>query len=101
MRRKLAIAVLLVLCAAGGCRSTDEYWSMPVSRYAYGEGEIHRILFSPGPRVSSCEEAAALLALYAVILLTPVAVDVALLPVTLPHDVWLSARRRGPASFGR
>lgn len=95
MRKPALFAVFLLLVAlSAGCQSTDTYWSMPASRWAYGEAEIHKLLTTSGPSVSSAEGAAVLLAAYGVILLTPVAIDTALLPFTLGHDIWLLVHRR-------
>ena len=95
MRRFILTAVLLTLLPiAVGCASSDEYWTMPLTRWAYGEGQIHKLLLAPGPAVNSAEAAVAILAIYGVILLTPIVVDTAVLPITVSHDIWLCLQRR-------
>ncbi|MCU0723397.1 MAG: hypothetical protein MUC63_07260 [Planctomycetes bacterium] len=97
MRQAALLAAVLILCsAAGGCRSMDDYWSMSATRWAYGEAGIHRAFSGPVNLGGggSGEAAVAFLAVYGAILLTPIAIDVVLLPLTLTHDIWLAASGR-------
>jgi hypothetical protein len=70
LKKRLLWAVLLCVAAcAAGC-SWNEYWMFSVTRWCLEDG---------GPNGNGAAE----------FLLVVVCVDLALLPVTMPHDIWL------------
>lgn len=90
-RRRIpaVMGALVGLLLASACTTLDEdSWSFPLTRSVYGdleEGPEHRVPNRDvmGPS-GTADEAWILPAL----LLLPIAIDLVLLPVTLPHDVF-------------
>lgn len=75
--RLVPCLVLAIGAALSSCAS-QEYWSFGATRAVYGDCDWD----GPVPVSSDCGNEWGILAL----LLLPVAIDVVLLPVTLPHD---------------
>ncbi len=77
MRRLLLPLLLLTACVS------EDQWSFPLSRAVYDSDGSYEGVHSRGCGSGSEGEAAAALAL----MLLPIAVDLVLLPVTLPRDL--------------
>ena len=86
---KIALRLVLVLAlalAAGGCESTDSYWSFPVTRTTgfFAVGIPLRL------KAYGTQGALQGLAVLGFFTFLPVALDIALLPITVPHDLWVA-----------
>jgi len=82
---KIVLVLLLLALLFSGCKATDTYWSFPVTR------TTGLWMFTPkGLKADTAEEAAIGLAICVLTPFIPVMIDLALLPITLPRDLWVA-----------
>ena len=105
--KKAAACLSIALMLISGCSTSDDYWSLPIWGSAIRGDQSSPLYLSFAPLVmvegigpsSSPEAALAAIALPLFIsggiLAVLTATDLALLPVTVPHDIWLYLTRRG------
>lgn len=88
--RRRAAVLLLAACALGSasCHSTGarEQWSFCLSRACYKDGGWVSAIGNSSGRSGSCSDGGGAVVLLALVLL-PIAIDLAILPVTGVHDV--------------
>lgn len=94
MSKPILALILAGLLFAGGCRSTDPLWSFTCTRSA------GPVVAPPALKLQAngAGETLAHIGLLAAFCLFPVALDVALLPLTLPHDLWIAVAPRSAPS---
>lgn len=80
---RIALFLLIIL---GGCSSTDDYWSFPVTRLA-----INNYRENVGLTEREWEDAVCYHLPFIIIGVAPfpLMADIVLLPITLPHDIVL------------
>ncbi len=82
---KPALLACILLLASSSCASDSEYWMFSATRWVWTEGDTLVPTYDDHEHFTRNEEA--FLGFVILVVGVPLAIDLLLLPITVPHDL--------------